>query len=793
MHFVLAGIGYAVALIAPFLPLRTWIAWPFGIAAVVLHLVLRGRPFQFFEEWLLAELYLTPGFRSRFDRRAALSGTWVRAFGKWCMQPASWIWARVNRQRMSFHTPSALKDDLQLAIFAVQPASILVLALLLGSIFLDRRFLWILVVPAILATFKFYRIPWKPQAIWELIKLFYEVRFTFLTYPDRQLHQQGLWISPFLMRQRDLTYAFLFGAFYVLVPLALAVPARSGASLLVLLAMPVFVELANFAVFLKELLYLWGLRTYLARENFGARTQWRQLVDRKDGSNDEAERNSIFLGLYAQHAQPVLIDRATLRAHMHVKGATGSGKTSSSLVPLSIQLMQPYGDTTWSRERLRRDPLLVIDLGGDHALFHAVRDEANRAGRKFRFFSVHKHHASDYFDPLQMLLCDELRDTTLASFFTSAFNLDYGLRYGAQYFTEQNLYSMLHALRELRDERGRAPTLAELHDFLRRNLRRYDYRNAEQILMCVDFLLDYETLNAPQHDQQAPNHIYMPRVLEDNEVVYFYLPALGEAVFVRQIAGLALYSLLTAAMQRRNNDANDGRRTSEHRRQAWVILDEFHELTGTSFEKVLVESRKYGLGLILANQSNAQLRHQDTDLSAIVLQGTSVQQYFTVDEDDMRTLQRLSGEADVLRQSISEGRFTSVSTSWAREPLLDTNVILEANGKRGDCLLRLLDGQGAAPFRQVQTLYPFSLAEYLDAHDKPLPRKPKEEPTRPAAAPQSAPEPDLSVNDQFQARARELWTRYQGERASNQSPASPPTARQPKQRKNRRSVTKGGP
>jgi hypothetical protein len=307
--------------------------------------------------------------------------------------------------------------------------------------------------------------------------------------------------------------------------------------------------------------------------------------------------------------------------------------------------------------------------------------------------------------------------------------------------------------------------------------------------MCVDFLLDYETLNAPQHDQHAPNHIYMPRVLEDSEVVYFYLPALGEAVFVRQIAGLALYSLLTAAMQRRTHQ-QEPRHPFLDGRQSWVILDEFHELTGTSFEKVLVESRKYGLGLILANQSNAQLRHQDTDLSGIVFQGTSVQQYFTVDEDDLRMVQRMSGETDVLRQTISEGRVNTVSATWAREPALDTNIILEANGKRGDCLVRIIDGQGAAHFRRAATLFPFTLWQYSVSQDKPLPQKERGEPSQPMTeVRQSDPQQESPADDELQSRARELWKRYHAERGQG----APPPQMNPKQRKDRRNRAKPGP
>ena len=43
-------------------------------------------------------------------------------------------------------------------------------------------------------------------------------------------------------------------------------------------------------------------------------------------------------------------------------------------------------------------PLVIIDLKGDAAFFHAIWEAACQAGRKFRYFSTRPVHSADGFD-----------------------------------------------------------------------------------------------------------------------------------------------------------------------------------------------------------------------------------------------------------------------------------------------------------------------------------------------------------------------------------------------------------
>ena len=86
----------------------------------------------------------------------------------------------------------------------------------------------------------------------------------------------------------------------------------------------------------------------------------------------------------------------------------------------------------------------------------------------------------------------------------------------------------------------------------------------------------------------------MPNVLQENEIVYFWLPAIGETSTIKEIANLVVYSLLTAAKSRRD--------TSE-KIQAYLFIDEVQQVASEGFKLILNQGRSHGLSMIMANQS----------------------------------------------------------------------------------------------------------------------------------------------------------------------------------------------
>ena len=747
-HFGILSIGlWVLAFLVgtasvPGLP-RTVLTPFLGVLVLAILLAWRNRFGHFCEEWLLADLPLRPSTRNIWPRQ---SRTW-----KGMLEGA--------REALDLFKGSPRQPTSDLTFHAETVAIAVVSWIFLG---IAPRFL-----PSDLASIALSCVsalawatlihPLTPKRIARLARMSYRLRRAYFTYPDRMAKQQGLWSAPQSLFLRQASYSGVLATFFGFAAWSISGRPIVLPLILVVVLLPIVAEVVLFTILLPELVYLDSLEKSIATCDRNGRCPWEQLIDRKRGSFRPEEREGILWALDATTSEPILIERGLVSEHVHIRGATGSGKTSGALVPVALQLLEePESDR-------KPDPLIIFDLGGDQAMFHAVRMAALRKGRRFRFFSVQQNHASDYFDPLQALLREEIRNPQLASMFVEAFNLDYGLRYGAQYFTEQNLSSFLSAIRFYRRFHNFAPTLQSFYEFLKDNQQRSEFRNAEQILMCISFLLDYPQLNLRQPDPLADDHIYMPRVLEESAVVYFFLPTLNESAFVREIAGLALYSLLASAMERENSGRN-----ATDPRQAWVIVDEFHELVGASFANLLAQSRKFGLGLILANQSTVQLDNKDVNLAALVEENTAIRQYFTVTAHDIPELQRLSGEEDVIRQTVTSGiRSASVSQTWTREPSLELNKILAASGQRQDCFLIVRDGKGAARPRHAVALYPMSYDEYRRLRHLPLPRRPAPEP-EPTTDRQVAPATQetsaaATWRDERERRLAELWERYVAE------------------------------
>lgn len=143
----------------------------------------------------------------------------------------------------------------------------------------------------------------------------------------------------------------------------------------------------------------------------------------------------------------------------------------------------------------------------------------------------------------------------------------------------------------------------------------------------------------------------MPELIEHRQVAYFWLPAALESISVREIGKLALFCLLTAAIDRQ--------RTTGQRRQVYLVIDEFQRLAGENFKVILEQARSFGLSTILANQTQSDLKTHDIDLTPTVRTNTRTKLYFAVtDPDEVRTLSNASGDEVALIQSYTRGAST---------------------------------------------------------------------------------------------------------------------------------------
>ena len=441
----------------------------------------------------------------------------------------------------------------------------------------------------------------------------------------------------------------------------------------------------------------------------------------------------IVLGLEVSEkgyaTSPFSVKRSLLReGHVHLRGRTRSGKTSLAIAPMLEQLLVPetryYSDKNKQQRRLDvKDPVFIFDLGGDLALFNFAKRQADDHDRKFRFLSLDRQEDWHFFDPFQAAGSGgEDRIIRMANLLIQAFHLDYGLIYGGSYYTQRNLSALLRVASRLQDSDAKEKVL-NIDDLLF-YLKKTGQRDEEEIRFAFQFLAQYDQLKPPPGSEDK--QIDLRRAIDDGEVIYFFCPTMGEATTARQIAGLGLYTLINAAMQRiRTRPESERHKPLPH---AWVFVDEFQELAGRSFAALLAQSSKFGISLIMANQTTTQLKSRDLDLADVVRDNTHVKVYFTVTgKDDLEGLQVFSKDAKLKlsRTSESMAEFRSKITIGESEqitPTLKKDVILDTSSTHKHCFVILDSGTGHIEPTRVVTDYAIDAEDYIKYKSTPLPR-----------------------------------------------------------------------
>lgn len=377
--------------------------------------------------------------------------------------------------------------------------------------------------------------------------------------------------------------------------------------------------------------------------------------------------------------QRLLVPRS-LFGHMHVRGMTGSGKTSLTLISLMGQLLKPYKD----RDGEARNPIFVFDLAGDANLFWNVKEQAEEKGRRFRFLTLDPDLDSHFFPPFQAVPVGETNIIKISQLMISALHMDFGIAYGGSYFSQQNLAALLQVARKL-VRGGGNPSLQDVARYLDDPANRREFKDAQQVRMTFDFLLEYRQL---QSVGDPECEIDIDRAIDDSEVIYFFCPTLTEPITARLVAGLGLYTTVNAAVQRtKRKDAP---------RRVRIVVDEFQEIVGRSLAALLAQSRKFQVSLVLANQSTSQLTSRDLSLADQVFEGTAVKQYFTSLGDDVDVLQSLSKLKSQFLNGRTSGGMAQSSVSQREElvPALERDTILDVTYTFGRSIVTVNDGTG---------------------------------------------------------------------------------------------------
>ncbi|MCL4552834.1 MAG: type IV secretion system DNA-binding domain-containing protein [Candidatus Marsarchaeota archaeon] len=125
-----------------------------------------------------------------------------------------------------------------------------------------------------------------------------------------------------------------------------------------------------------------------------------------------------------------------------------------------------------------------------------------------------------------------------------------------------------------------------------------------------------------------------------------------------------LGSLLMAKIQMAAFSRSD--RPQSKRTPFYLYIDEFQNFASESFAVVLSEARKYGLSLIMAHQTLAQI---PDELRSIILGNTGIQVYFRLNRQDAQLLAKEAFEYsgyNVKTMSMRSRHFWTLGEEWER-------------------------------------------------------------------------------------------------------------------------------
>lgn len=460
-------------------------------------------------------------------------------------------------------------------------------------------------------------------------------------------------------------------------------------------------------------------------------TNWDNYIDRIINSEDELEREHLFLGTSESGDYPILVHREIYDQHGHILGDSGASKTALGIAPQVTQMIA-RGDST----------VVVVDLKGDRALFETCRREAARTKKlRFRWLSNEVGHTTYGFNPfLQSHNC-RLSVEQLTQQLLQGLSLDYGIQYGAGYFTAMNEIVLNNVLQETG-----AKSFRELSEHLSdRNWyasigHEEDWKQARHLGALVKRLAGSDAVNVvpgmyadqPQVHQQA---IDATNLLEEPQVVYLWLRSAVEPTNAPAIARMFLWAMFTAA----------GHQPQEENR-VYFFVDEMQQIISDGIKLIFEQFRDLGGTIIAAHQTAGQLRRQGTDLGDTIDSCTAVKQVFRAsDARSLEQLGKLSGtrreRAPTWYQRYERGtgeltqrydpllaRDGLVRVSEQTRSRYEWDELLAIGSRRHSSLVRFTFGSGYTQFAgatiPMVSQYHITMDEYRRRRQQPWPVAP---------------------------------------------------------------------
>ena len=410
----------------------------------------------------------------------------------------------------------------------------------------------------------------------------------------------------------------------------------------------------------------------------------------------------IPFGVDAESGETVFVPISAFEQHGVIRGMTGSGKNLVMAYFLSWLI------------RNSNAAVISVGFGFDFFTSHWIRQAAKEANRPYVLFSSNPDHASLPFHPLRAV--SPLTETNVISatnYLLTALSLDSGGTKNS-YWDKVNAISLLRATTLLESTGVEYPTLRDYVKALESASKNVRKQDAAEALLAIEEVSRYPQLSPKENEPQ----IDYDRVLEEGQIVDLQLNVLADPP-ASKMGALHVWSAVQAAIRRVE--------AGKPKRDVYVVIDEAAAVIGGSklFRDLITLARKFGVRLILAYQSENQMRlGNGLDLRHIIFENTAFKFYLTSIGEDIDVIRDLS--KDVWKQKKGKsikGRYgVSNQISEYLDPEIDRNDVLTSSFEPLTGWL-LLFGQTYQPPRLVRFDPPWTREEHAKLANTPLPMR----------------------------------------------------------------------
>lgn len=311
--------------------------------------------------------------------------------------------------------------------------------------------------------------------------------------------------------------------------------------------------------------------------------------------------DGVLLGVSTYTAKPILIPDHYINQIALALGTTGSGKT--------VTLQRFY-----QRAITKGYPLILIDGKPTQSNIDWVKSLADKYGRKFVGFNCDKHA---YYDPLSNGDCSELKDKIIS--LKDHWESDYYRSIAEDYL--QTTFSVLLQSGEPFDLKKVVSCLEidELKNLCRslkhrellkrvESLTKYDLKDITGLQAHLNILIHSELGRYFEINEQS---FTLEKIINDNAIVYFALPALRYPSFSKVLGKLVI------------NDIKATIERYESNKRIFMVFDEFSVFAGDQVLNLVNMGRGKGVHAVFGTQGIADLNTVNNNFKSQILNCTN--------------------------------------------------------------------------------------------------------------------------------------------------------------------------